>query len=301
MSPSALYHEFLNLAVILFDGTFVLGLKVDHYFISDATGTKSGAAFTELEAAVKRYGIPDGTDRYRLHFPLRWEKDEADESSVAGGPDIGVRIVERGPQAGGPLGRPRDEVILLRGKCSLYDCFIGKGNPDKIRTTLRVAAGLGLVAGTRAALQQYLTNNIGMDCSGFAAAYFGPKTYWSIPISTLMQPAVRQLSEVRQGTALIWPNKDHIAVVDSVVSRDYLDDGRTVYALDAVVVESTSDRLTSAGVNGLQRTTYTIMVREDDQFRILRPLPGARAMIEKTVVGDVMDYHCYLANPPMAN
>src|SRR5262249_55573967 len=53
----------------------------------------------------------------------------------------------------------------------IMNCFMGKGMPQHIVQTLRLCHLFGIVGGTKAALQRFCDDKIGLDCGGFVGAY----------------------------------------------------------------------------------------------------------------------------------
>src|SRR5262249_53059217 len=56
-------------------------------------------------------------------------------------------------------------------KQRLYNAYTGKGSPEDIALTLRLAVRFGLVAGDTKSLQDYCDKYLGLDCSAFVCNY----------------------------------------------------------------------------------------------------------------------------------
>lgn len=54
---------------------------------------------------------------------------------------------------------------------SIHRTFIGKGCPWEIQETIQLASSIGLIDKTN--VEKYCRDNIGVDCGGFVAAYWG--------------------------------------------------------------------------------------------------------------------------------
>ncbi len=98
---------------------------------------------------------------------------------------------------------------------SIKRCFIGKASPWEIQETLMLASFLGLLESDTA--QNYCDNNLGVDCGGFVAAYWGldcphmsdprpanatgylPRTFWGA-----RSRRRKSVSEVKRGDAAIF-------------------------------------------------------------------------------------------------
>ena len=77
--------------------------------------------------------------------------------------------------AGLPKGKPLPDVFEVQGdkyvRTSLWRVYNGKGAPNEIQDALWLASLCGLVDETN--LRAYADNNLGVDCGGFVANYWG--------------------------------------------------------------------------------------------------------------------------------
>jgi hypothetical protein len=101
-------------------------------------------------------------------------------------------------------------------KNNLERVFMGKGAPDEIQDVIWMASHLGLVS--RDTLPSYLDNNIGIDCGGFAACFWGmgrpspgapapigwsgftPRYFWE----TYRGSRRKNISQISAGDAIIF-------------------------------------------------------------------------------------------------
>jgi hypothetical protein len=92
-----------------------------------------------------------------------------------------------------------------------------------------------------------------------------------------MSKRVRRLEDVRCGTAIVFTNGKHVALVDSVTNTDRTNG--IAYAIDCKVAESTADQMVQGGpTDGLNYTDYVLLVENNKYdptiFKILRPRAG---------------------------
>lgn len=98
---------------------------------------------------------------------------------------------------------------------SIVRCFIGKATPWEIQETLMLASYLGIVNAD--SVQKYCDDNLGVDCGGFVAAYWGigcphmasprpvtgtgykPRTIWG-----MINQRRKKASDVQTGDAAIF-------------------------------------------------------------------------------------------------
>lgn len=77
--------------------------------------------------------------------------------------------------AGLAAGKPLPDVFQVQGdqyiKTSLWRVYNGKGAPNEIQDAIWLASVCGLV--DSASLRGYVDNNLGVDCGGFVANYWG--------------------------------------------------------------------------------------------------------------------------------
>jgi hypothetical protein len=110
---------------------------------------------------------------------------------------------------------------------SFVNTFVGKGSPDEIRDTLRVALAIGRIgvgtdpAGnsrTKATLQQYVDDFMTLDCNGLTGNFYGidPNT----PVEAYANPARRRqrVGDVQVGDAVVTipdatGNFEHVALI----------------------------------------------------------------------------------------
>jgi hypothetical protein len=173
--------------------------------------------------------------------------------------------------------------MLIDAGFPLYNVFVGKGSPKEIADALKLSVAFGHVEPTLHSMQKYCDKNIGVDCSGFAANYFGltAKEICNTGASKMapMAKRVRRLEDVRVGTAIVFTNGQHVALVDSITNTDKTN-GIT-YSIDCKVAESTGDKMVEGGpADGLNYTDYVLLFENNKYdptiFKILRPLSGAK-------------------------
>ena len=267
-TPLDLYNAYRNLNVLPFDSYMQLGLDVHEYRNNSLGGDYSTAAGTQvynkLLEKVKAYGQKLSSTNYRIYYPLmkRSERKKNPDALVTDYIDV---------DAGFPL----------------YNVFCGKGSPEYMKVAIKLAIAFGLVEGTVSAIQSFCDKNIGIDCSGFASNYWGfdAKTACNMPAAK-MAPAnkrVKTLEEVRTGTAIVFKNGKHVAVVDKILQRDQ-NPGKQIHAVNCMVAESTADKMVEGGpMDGLNYTEYVLLLAgkktDPTMFHILRPLNKAKAGI----------------------
>jgi hypothetical protein len=113
---------------------------------------------------------------------------------------------------------------------SIARAFLGKGSPDEIIDTLRLAMAIGRIgtdrdangqAPARSTAQAYVKSFITLDCNGFAGSYFGVNG--DVDISTFAVAGRRRSSmgEVRVGDAVVTHCTtvpcEHVGVIDGFV------------------------------------------------------------------------------------
>ncbi|HEY2015195.1 MAG TPA: hypothetical protein VGH38_16915 [Bryobacteraceae bacterium] len=85
------------------------------------------------------------------------------------------RLMSALPRLAGQPGRPLPAVFQVQGdqyvRTSLWRVYHGKGAPNEIQDALWLASLCGLVDESN--LLPYTNNNLGIDCGGFVANYWG--------------------------------------------------------------------------------------------------------------------------------
>ena len=126
-----------------------------------------------------------------------------------------------------PLGSiaPGEEFYNI----SLIHTFVGKGSPDEIRDTMRLAVALSRIGGTKdragqaagaSTVSEYMTRYITLDCNGLVGNYYGMNNIPDLSVGSYAVPARRRLSmnDVRTGDCIVTHSKaipyEHIALVD---------------------------------------------------------------------------------------
>lgn len=142
--------------------------------------------------------------------------------------------------------------------------FQGKGTPEGIIQVLRLANAVGLVQGTRAALNDYCTLYLGIDCSGFVTNYLRHNGRADLPREV---PAKyyrhhgqlrARLEWVRPGDVMAFTQTNHVVLIDRVDPFIRSEHARS--AVDCHVAESAGSRLESGNMHtdGLHCTRYTL-------------------------------------------
>src|SRR5262249_47633573 len=86
------------------------------------------------------------------------------------GSKLSVRKSDSEIEPGGSLYSPAITFEVV-DTVSIARTFVGKGTPEDIAGTLRLALRYGLVKPDTASLQKYCDAYIGMDCSGFVGNF----------------------------------------------------------------------------------------------------------------------------------
>jgi hypothetical protein len=199
--------------------------------------------------------------------------------------DLGLKKKPTGTNV--VLKRPAAEVDPLEyAPGSLYQSvdvgaiartFVGKGSPADIAGTLALAVRFGLVGGTTAALQKYVDDYVGLDCSGFVTnflnlAYDAGIDVMNKSATSYREPAANRvgaIDDIEPHFIMAWATTNHVAVIESL-DADWLrlvagktTDGSLV-GLPLTVVESNGSR-------GLNHATYTVQsVDANKVFKVKR-------------------------------
>lgn len=250
MTPVGLHDEYRDLYVDLMDGQLIEGLDIHEYRNHELKGgfsTESGMAAYELvKAKVVKHLKHVGTHLYRFTF-------EQTTKFIGYTKTIyGAKIIITWPD----LIRP----------------FLGKGTPDDIRTAIQLAVHFELLEPSKNAIQRYCDANIGIDCSGFASAYYGGT--WMGRGATYYRDNARKitkLEEIRPGDAIVWKSGVHIALIDSICNLER--SSGMVCSMDCSVAESTGDRMSTDGpADGLMISDYSLLFDGPGKFKALRSL-----------------------------
>ncbi len=145
-------------------------------------------------------------------------------------------------------------------------CFDGKGSPREIRHVLWLASRYGHLEWATA--QSYCNDNLGLDCNGFAANYWGliPDNVSTWDFDT---NARKNFDDIQTGDAIVFykslpkspkPNCSHVAVVGSepTVAGD---------SLSFAIVQSAGNELglhTTLGIQWELKKTKTGLVYSED-------------------------------------
>ena len=250
-TPGGLYRTYRSLDIPLVDGTKIYGIDVHEYRNHDLGGDFSTAAgleaFEQLKSVVTKKCKSIGGKSYRFVY--------SDDDQVNGW----KRTVYR--------------ADIITTWPDMMRPFLGKGSPDEIRMVIRLAIHFGLLAKTASAVQEYCDKNIGLDCSGFARAYYG--TRWS-SIAGVRDNSQRitRLEDIRTGDALIWNSGGHVAVIDTIKSIER--EKGIAYCLTCNVAESTADPMVAGGpTDGLNYTEYYLLFDGNDKIKVLRSLASS--------------------------
>ena len=202
-TPLALYSTYRNIKVCLLGHQIILAIDVHEYRNNELGGSYSTAAgvaeFFKLKEKIKVYGNSLGHNLYEIYYPLLKAKDR-----------------KKNPQTA------IDDFMLIDIGLPLYNVFVGKGSPKEIADVLKLAVAFGFVEPGFRSMQTYCDKNIGIDCSGFAANYFGltPKEICNTGASRMAPTAKRitRLEDVRVGTAIVFKSGQHVALVDQITN-----------------------------------------------------------------------------------
>ncbi len=143
----------------------------------------------------------------------------------------------------------------------IWRCFVGKGSPEEIALTLRLAIRYGItsVGGARDFCDKYL----GMDCSGFVSNYANSEMGMKFvtentPASSFAPVGKRRasLDDVRPLDVLVWTDTNHVAIIDSL-DQDRINfdrrksDSANLASLVCTVAEAN-------GARGIGSCTYSV-------------------------------------------
>jgi hypothetical protein len=251
MSVIGLHDEYRDLYVTLTNGQTLFGIDVHEYRNHELGGDFSTAAGVEeydrLRKVIEKKCPRIAKGKYRFV--------EAQKTSDSNG---WTKTVFEGQ--------------ILTTWPDMMRPYIGKGTPDDIRWAIRLAVHFGLLSSSLSDIQRYCDSNIGIDCSGFAAAYYGGRymgkgaTYFRDNA-----PKVTRVEDIRAGDSIVWQSGAHIAVIDKIVETHK--EGSLVYAVTCMVAESTGDRMETDGPSdGLNYTEYCILFDAPGKFKALRSL-----------------------------
>ncbi len=280
-TPLSLYSAYRNINVRLLGHDLILAIDVHEYRNNELGGSFSTAAgkleHIKLKEKIRAYGNNLGGGLYEIYYPLLKGADR-----------------KKNPQT------EITDFLLIDLNFPLYNVFVGKGSPKEIADALKLVVAFGFAEPNFHSIQAYCDKYIGVDCSGFAANYFGltPKEICNTGASKMapMPKRVRRLEDVRVGTAIVFTNGEHVALVDRITNIDKTD-GIT-YALDCKVAESTGDKMVEGGPSdGLNYTDYVLLVTNNKYdptiFKIIRPL-----ITSKTAATGIYEREVHLANWP---
>lgn len=127
---------------------------------------------------------------------------------------------------------------------SLINVFVGKGSPDEITDTLRLAIGLNRIGQGRdvagqpvgaSTVEEYMERYMTLDCNGLVGNYYGLNKIANISIQNYAVPsrARKKITDVKQGDCIITHYTGgpyhHIALVEKwdIKSKSGKDDGGT--------------------------------------------------------------------------
>jgi hypothetical protein len=256
MTIIGLHDEYRDLYVTLTNGQTLFGIDVHEYRNHELAGEFSTAA------GVTEY------DRLRKIIEKRCQR-------VAKGK---YRFVEaqKTTESNG-WSRTVYEGQILTTWPDLMRPFIGKGTPDDIRWAIRLAVHYDLLEASVSSIQKYCDANIGIDCSGFASAYYGGN--WMGKGATHFRdnaPKITRIEDIKPGDAIVWQSGVHIALIDKIVEVHR--EGSLVYALTCMAAESTANRMLAGGPSdGLNYSEYCILFERPGKvgpgnFKALRSL-----------------------------
>jgi hypothetical protein len=250
MTPGELYNDYRDLHVDLLEGRFLMGIDVHEYRNHSLDGEFSTAhgveAYSELVKKIQKHCKKIGQGKYRFVHA---------ESTLKNGYVLTYAKVD-----------------VITTWPDLMRPYIGKGTPDDIRMVLRLAVHYDLLTPTISEVQKYCDRNIGIDCSGFASAYYGGQ-WMGKGASYYRDNAVKltKLEDVRPGDAIVWQNGVHIAVIDRITSEEKT--SGIIYSLGCSVAESTGDRMVTDGPSdGLNYTEYYLLFDGPGKFKAMRSL-----------------------------
>jgi hypothetical protein len=104
---------------------------------------------------------------------------------------------------------------------TIWRSFVGKGSPDDIALTLRLAVRYGLTH--PAALRSYCDRYLGLDCSGFVANYANSELGMNFDVANTAANSFAPLNmrrasidDVQPLDVLVWSQTNHVAIIDSL-------------------------------------------------------------------------------------
>jgi hypothetical protein len=229
-TPSQYMDRYRNMTVRLADGLTVGPIDVHEYRNAKAYWKTHNWAAEWNKHPEKHDDEQVTADDYWAHHKGSKRPDADHDVTAAldkGWPLLAARLKKKSKSRGDtsrvltvkdPEGKPyyTEEVEDVT---KLYACYNGKGSPEAIAQTLRLANVCGLVEGTRDALQRYCDKYIGLDCNGFVGNYlracgsdFGPSTE---PLDFAPAGWRRsKLIDVARRDVLSWTDKSHVAIID---------------------------------------------------------------------------------------
>ena len=262
-TPYALYSTYRNLKVCLLGQQIILAIDVHEYRNNEEDGDSSTAAgkaeYEKLKKKIRIYGHRIGMGLYEIYYPIMSVADRKKKSDT-----------------------PISDYMTIDVNWPLYNVFVGKGSPKEIADAIKIAVALDM-PNPLLSIQAYCDKNIGIDCSGFASIFFGLNAEEAVKTgASVMAPRnkrISKLEDVRCGTAIVFTNGKHVALVDSITNIDRTNG--IAYSIDCKVAESTVDKMLHGGpTDGLNYTDYVLLVENNKYdptiFKILRPFAKAQ-------------------------
>jgi len=254
MTPYELYQTYRSLSVPLTDGTTIFNLDIHEYRNHEMSGDFSTASglkeYEKLKTAVEKNCKKLGTGKYQ--FNEAWKKTTGSWTTTV----FKANVITIWPD----LIRP----------------FLGKGTPEDIRFVLRLAIHFELLKPIKSQMQRYCDENVGIDCSGFASAYYGG-SWMGKDAKDYRDSAtrVKKIADISPNDSIVFQNGKHIAVIDKITERDST-------CVGCKVAESTSDQMELAGPSdGLNYTEYFLLFdgtksSGEQKFKVLRSIVNSK-------------------------
>ena len=240
MIPEEYARRYLNLSALLEDFS-ICEVKIDRYLNAGALYSKDPKVVKNASSRAKRAQAAYNKLYQAIAAELSVKKGPVPLTFTIGGITLALMGVRR--------------------------CFDGKGSPPEIRHVLWLASRYGQLGSATA--QAYCNDNLGLDCNGFAANYWGliPDTVstWDFD-----KNGRKSFDEIQAGDAIIFykslpkgpkPNCSHVAVVGSNPSV-------SGNQLSFAIVQSAGIEIglhTTLGVNWELKKTKTGVVYSEDE------------------------------------
>ena len=254
MTAKDFHDQYRTLNVPLVDGQVIFKVDVHKYrnnsLTSDSFSTAHGlSAASKLMYNIQTRGKRLGATRWQVSF-----------RSVAP-PRPATPLEHLLSDLGFPGVLPKATLVNdteTVDTTEVHEVFVGKGLVSTVQQVLRLAAGFGIIAPTRAAMQSYCDANIGLDCSGFVGNYCRQEGIGKFGRETASGEfhqagySITDLKAIRANSIIVFAEDAHVTIVDKLEPMP----GKTDQ-VQAWVAESTA-AANSSGSSGLSYSKYTI-------------------------------------------